>query len=82
MSFFTSRYVASLEQQVKDLKEQLAKKDALVETLINQRAVQVAPDSGKEEKKEPKLPALGNWLRTRNRLEDPSVRVSEAEQEN
>lgn len=81
MSIFTSRYVASLEQQVKELKEQLARKEAQIETLISQR-IQAAPDSGKEEKKEPKLPALGNWLRTRNRLEDPSVRVSEAEQEN
>ena len=86
MSLFTSRYTASLEQQVRDLKEQIAHEreqvTRLSRALINMSHGADKPQHPDKDKPEKKLPELGNWLRTKARLEDPRFQVSEAEQEN
>lgn len=86
MKFFTSRYTASLEQQVAELKADKAKLEAQVGRLVNARAdlIAMVGQSAKPaivKAKQP-VPHVGNWLRTRSQLETPDQVVQEIEEEN
>jgi len=85
MKFFTSRYTASLEQQVAELKAEIvelkAENHALSALLIERQAespkLKVAAKDKPEEKKAP-MGAV-NWLRARSALETQDQVVREAE---
>ena len=74
MKFFTSRYTASLEEQVRELKAEvlrlqllnteLAQRILVAQPAPVQKAVAPQDDKGKKE-----LPRAGNWLQTKAALE-------------
>lgn len=90
MSWFTSRYTASLEQQVAELRGDKARLqiqlDALLEIQRDPAAYfamglkqEAEKQQTKVEKKETPRPQLGNWLKTRATLESQDQIVREYE---
>jgi hypothetical protein len=79
-----SRYTASLEDQVRDLKAEVLRlqqqNNELAQYILNQRsAAAVDPPRASKDKKELPLPTVVNWLRARSELETPNSIVTEAE---
>lgn len=77
MSWFTSRYTRSLEEQVKDLRTQLEKRDAQIERLETALATRPEPSAPaivpkKRAAGQDEQPKVGNWLRSLNSLERAS----------
>lgn len=77
MSWFTSRYTRSLEEQVKDLRAQLEKRDVHIERLETALATRPEPSTPaivpkKRAAGENEQPKVGNWLRSLNSLERAS----------
>lgn len=94
MSFWPkSRYTASLEQQVTELKAEKQRLEAEIAQLrtSNQELTQNYTDyihanagrltAGGDKPKDIPLPKVGNWLRTRSTLETPNQIVREVEPE-
>lgn len=78
MKFFTSRYTASLEAQVADLKQQLAAANEIVKSLVQAQITAPAVTAEQAEKatlnvKPKQRPPVSNFLQSRAILESASA---------
>jgi hypothetical protein len=85
MKFFTSRYTAALEEQVRDLKADLAERKQTILALYSEIAELRLQATGttltsavENQPEKPEPPRAVNWLRARLALESPDQIVREA----
>jgi hypothetical protein len=75
VKFFTSRYTASLEQQIAYLKAELARRDERIAELIAKLAQLAQPEQARPQppsRLRERRPETTNFLRSRERLERAS----------